>query len=358
MNSLILNRDFTHPSDGWYQIEAKGNHPNRAAGVVQVIDDEATQAIVNRFNADAKSGALRHGSEMLIDHEHFKDDPDQESRAYGWLQELQNRADGIYGRIKWTTTGKAAVDGGDYRFFSTEYDEADAKIVNDGKAKKIRPLKLDGLSLTNMNNNRGQKPITNRDDNLDDAQRRAAASSQPTQKQTMKNIAVELGLDANTDEAGILTVVRQLKNRGEISPAELTTLKNRSTELETENKTLLSEQVDAQLDAHGVSEEKVRNRLKGVIATLKNRQEREEALIDFGFKKLEAGKATETAQQRQLRNRDTKQPDKAQTAGLDEKALAEKAEAEVQDYKIRNRCTYGEARNAVRSAKPELFGIK
>jgi len=388
MNSLILNRDFTHPVDGWYQIEAKGNHPNRAAGVVQVIDDEATQSIVNRFNTDAKAGSLRHGNEMLIDHEHFKDQPDQETRAYGWLQELANRADGIYGRIRWTATGKTAVDGGDYRFFSTEYDPADTKIVNKGEPKKIRPLRLDGLSLTNMNNNLGQKPITNRaeqampmngkcpDCNMKLSQNAAgkmqcpncektfagvsasADKNKTTVKNSMKNIATKLKLSADASEESILALVDNLLNRGDITAADLTTLKNRSTELETENKTLLGEQVEALLDAHGVKEEKVRNRLKLVVTGMKNREERVAALIDFGFKLVEAGQATETAQQRQLRNRDTKQPDKASTAGLDEKALAQKAEAEVQDYKIRNRCTYGEARNAVRSAKPELFGIK
>ena len=127
MNSLILNRDFSHPADGWYQIEPKGEHPNRAAGVIQVIDDEAARSIVERFNQDAATGKLRHGNEMLIDHEHFSDQPDKETRAYGWLMELQNRADGIYGRVRWSKTGKEAVDGGDYRFFSTEYDPKDCQ---------------------------------------------------------------------------------------------------------------------------------------------------------------------------------------------------------------------------------------
>jgi Mu-like prophage I protein len=157
------NGEFKHPSDGWYMIEPKGEHPNAAAGVIQVIDDEATTAIVNRFNAEATASTLRHGREMLIDHEHFKDQGDQETRAYGWLTQLQNRADGIYGKVRWTGTGKAAVDGGDYRFFSTEYSPKDLKVLNDGKVKRVRPLRLDGLTLTNMHNNRGQRAITNRE---------------------------------------------------------------------------------------------------------------------------------------------------------------------------------------------------
>jgi|GEM_PF-3563567 hypothetical protein len=162
MRSTILNREFLHPADGWYQIEPKGDHPNRASNVVQVLDDKACSAIVNRFNQDAATGKLSHGSEMLIDHEHFKYEADKESLAYGWLTKLQNRDDGIYGQVRWTGTGKSAVDGGDYRFFSTEYDPADLEILNDGKPRRVRPLRLDGLSLTNSPNNKGGRPITNR----------------------------------------------------------------------------------------------------------------------------------------------------------------------------------------------------
>ena len=130
MNAPILNREFKHPADGWYHIEPKGEHPNRTAGVVQVIDAPACEAIVNRFNADADAGTLTHGHEMLIDHEHFSHDADKETRAFGWLTRLQNREDGIYGQVRWSATGKAAVDGGDYRFFSTEYDPENLAVLN------------------------------------------------------------------------------------------------------------------------------------------------------------------------------------------------------------------------------------
>ena len=129
--AAIFNREeFQHPEDGWYQIESKGRHPNREAGIVQVIDEEAATSIVNRFNTAAEAGELRHGHELLIDHEHFSEQADQETVAYGWLGKLANRADGIYGQIRWTGTGQKAVDGGDYRFFSTVYDPKDCEPLN------------------------------------------------------------------------------------------------------------------------------------------------------------------------------------------------------------------------------------
>ncbi len=79
--------------------------------------------------------------------------------AYGWLQQLEHRDDGIFGRIRWSATGQKAVDGGDYRFFSTEYDPADLEILDD---RGVRPLRLAGLTLTNDPNNKGARPITNR----------------------------------------------------------------------------------------------------------------------------------------------------------------------------------------------------
>ena len=166
MKTPICNRDFQHPADGWYQIEVPGEHLNQTAGVVQVIDGAAVESIVNRFNQEADAYQRQHGEPfpgMLIDHEHFKHDPDKETTAYGWLLRLENRNGKPFGQIHWTTTGKAAVDGGDYRFFSSEYDPKDLQILNRGeKPVRARPMRLDGLTLTNAPNNKGGSPITNR----------------------------------------------------------------------------------------------------------------------------------------------------------------------------------------------------
>ena len=166
MKATILNREFQHPADGWYQIEVPGEHENKAGGVVQVIDGTAVASMVNRFNQEADEYSRKHGSPfsgMLIDHEHFKHDTDKESRAYGWLMRLQNRGGIPFGKIVWTATGKAATDGADYRFFSTEYDPQDLQVLNRGqKPLRVRPVRLSGLTLTNSPNNKGGKPITNR----------------------------------------------------------------------------------------------------------------------------------------------------------------------------------------------------
>jgi len=334
MNATILNREFKHPADNWYQIEPKGEHPNRAAKIVQVIDDTAVTSIVNRFNADAEAGNLSHGHEMLIDHEHFKHQADKETIAYGWLQKLANRADGIYGQIRWSGTGQTSVDAGDYRFFSTEYDPADLKVLNDGKVKRVRPLKLDGLTLTNDPNNKGGRPITNRD-NGPSAKTFASVSAPAASEQKnnqvinrMKNIANKLGLAAEASEEAILVEVTKLLNRvTELAPLadENATLKNRLTAIDGES-------VDTLLAAHGVTEEKVLNRLKPVIAALPA-AERATALVDFGFKKLEAGNGGRAqAPAARVLNR-------GNAAGVAKPEVTEAADEQAKVEKIRNRCS-------------------
>ena len=361
MNPTILNREFQHPADAWYQIEAKGTHPNRAAGLVQVIDDEAAQSIVNRFNADAQAGALRHGRELLIDHEHFSDQADKETRAYGWLTKLENRTDGIYGQIRWTKTGKEAVDGGDYRFFSTEYAPGDLRPVNsefairNSELKAVRPTRLAGLTLTNMNNNRGQRPITNRAANSEFAIRNselatpspgASPEAQPTQPQhNMKSIAAELGLAPEAAEEAVLAEVRKLKNRADTVAGlttERNTLQTRTTELE-------AEQVDGLLAAHGVKEEKVINRLKPVLAGLKNRADREAFLTEC-VAKPEVAVAKPAAAAGRVLNRGEGKPPATETA-----PAPNAQNAVVRSIQNREKCDFRRAWDLARVEKPELF---
>lgn len=154
------SENFQHPADGLYMLQPLGKFNTPDADAVQVIDSESVQAMAASFNAEADKPGF---SGMLVDHEHFKHDPAKETVAYGWLMRCDARPDGLYGQIRWTGTGKKAVDGGDYRFFSTEFDPKDTVRLNPGKTPpQLRPMRLDGISLTNAPATPGGKPITNR----------------------------------------------------------------------------------------------------------------------------------------------------------------------------------------------------
>lgn len=281
MKTRILNREFRHPADGWYQIEAKGYHPvGDGRKIIQVIDDKAVASIVNRFNADAQGEAFRNGGEMLIDREHFKHDPEKDTVAYGWGRQAEARADGPYLTIDWTGTGKKAVDTGDYRFFSTEYDPAQAEPVPDAEIpaevrnkypgyKFMRPLRLDGLTLTNMNNNRGQRPITNREQLLPDdpANSPAGGQADTKKKNIMKLIAQKLGLSADASEESILGAIAKIENRATTAEQALKPVSDERDTFKNRLETFLGEQADEDLKAHGITDPKEIAEIKPMLLT-------------------------------------------------------------------------------------------
>ena len=375
---IIFNRDSAATADGWIHIVPKGELPNSEAGITQVLDEASLDSILKNIEADkTRLGDKWPG--VYAGREHFIYDDGQDSAALAWFKNFEKRPDGIWAKDDGLTDiGRDVLKNGHYKFTSFVAHRRHTQLLTNKTAAapaRYRILKLDTVGFTNNANGKELlTPITNRasDSKCPDCGGaldakgycttclKTFASSigmgsvdetkQPV-KNKMKDLLAAMGLSADASEKSAIDKWTELKNRvATLEPfeADNKTLKNRNTELE-------SEQIESLLDAHGVKEEKLRNRIKLAITTLKNRQERVEALIEFGFKALEAGKGGGT----RLLNRDqgngvTKQPD---LGGEDEKALAQKAESEITDYQLKNRCTYTEARNTVRNRKPELFGI-
>jgi hypothetical protein len=211
-------------------IEPAGEHAHPASGLVQVIDAEALDRIVRRFADEARQPGF---AGLLVDQEHFSHDQDKASRAFGWLTALQARPDGLYGRIRWTASGRAAVDGGDYRFFSTEYEARDLAPCGPGRA---RPERLAGLALTNKPNNRGGRPITNRqpEETPRPAASAAAAPTEPTHNHIMNLIATQLGLPGEAGEQAVLAELARILNRASELEAEITALRGARVEADLE----------------------------------------------------------------------------------------------------------------------------
>jgi phage I-like protein len=235
MNPLILNREAALPADGWYEIETPGEHFNRAAGVMQLCDAASFEAIVNRFKAQA---AQPNFAGLLIDGDHFSLDPEKTSEANGWLLELRNRDGHLEGRVEWSDTGEKAVKGKRFKFFSTVYDPAAVQQVGTKKVGNrtvplVRPLLLDRLALTNDPNNKGGKPISNRNGN-------SAGAAENPNPPTMKNIMKLLGLAEDASEASATEAIQKIQNRATKAEGDLVTL-------QTEHTTLLGAQVETDL---------------------------------------------------------------------------------------------------------------
>ncbi len=169
MSITILNRANQLPDDGWFPFEAPGEHINHAARVIQVIDNKAVSSIVSTFNADARSANF---AGIPVDKDHLGKDADKPSEALGWVMALRDQNGTPEARIDWTSLGKPLVTSAPgvppaYKFFSTEYDPSECekigtRVIGKKTYDVVRPLRLAGLSLTNQPNNKGQRPISNR----------------------------------------------------------------------------------------------------------------------------------------------------------------------------------------------------
>ena len=236
MNLTLLNRNFTLPKDDWYHVMPLGEYPHPDK-LSQVLDTEGAAEMVNRFKADSEKPNF---PGLLVDFDHFSDDAGKPSEAAGWLTDVQNRGDGLWGKIRWSDTGEAAVKGGRYRLVSPVFarDGAvplpNAAGVEAKHGPRLRPTRLLKVALTNDPNLKGMVPLTNRAQTAD-------SKPQHTETKHMTKIATLFGLSADASEDALHAEATKIINRA-------TTAEARAVTLETENKTMLSLQVDADLE--------------------------------------------------------------------------------------------------------------
>ncbi len=158
MRTITLNdlHDPENPGDGWYIIEAAGDHP----GITTLSGArvEFTQHLTPEVLAGiAAAGVPETG--LLVDRDHESRNPDKPSEALGWARELAMCGDKLAARIEWSSLGLPLIAGRVYRFFSTVYPSAPEQM----RAGSYSPTRLIGLALTNTPNNKaGQPAITNR----------------------------------------------------------------------------------------------------------------------------------------------------------------------------------------------------
>ena len=66
---------------------------------------------------------------LMVDEDHVSLAPFAPAPARGWIVELQARADGLYGRIEWTETGRALMAERAYRGFSPTFTSGKGGVV-------------------------------------------------------------------------------------------------------------------------------------------------------------------------------------------------------------------------------------
>lgn len=315
MNTPIYNRENEAPADGWFQIEVSGTHPV-GDGRRQVIDEAALQSIVNRFREEA---AADNFAGLLVDADHLSHDLENPTAALAWLKELDIRNGQLHGRLELTDLGEAAVKGRRYKWFSTEYSAADLEALPDNA---VRPRRLSGLAFTNRPNNRGAKPISNRDGT------RPPGETTPNHEttDTMKSIAEKLGLSAEATEADILSAIEGLQKK--------------VSDMETK---------DAEAGADAVL-----NRLGNRVPEAARPHWRTQLIAnrEAAEKLMEASFPEQKGTER-IFNREGAKPGVADSKTEDQKADAQAAL--VNQIRNRDRCTHTQAWDSARREKPELF---
>lgn len=147
---------FALPEDNFIHLCPLGEFPNLEQGIVQVLDRSALRTQEAEFNADkAQPGSAG----LLIDFDHGSMDPDRSSEAAGWINDVQNRASGLWVKPRWSDSGLAAVANGRFRFTSPVFDPHRVELLGNNR---VRPLKLLRAALTNDPNLKGLQPIANR----------------------------------------------------------------------------------------------------------------------------------------------------------------------------------------------------
>lgn len=140
------------PGDGWFIIEAAGQHPAVSQKGFEFTQN-LTPAVLARI---AAAGVPEEGLFVDVEHESLEGGS---SAARGWVKELAMCNGNLAARIEWTAEGLPLIQGKVYKHFSTVYHLP--LIEQDGAV--VEPQRLNGLTLTNLpNNERGQEPITNR----------------------------------------------------------------------------------------------------------------------------------------------------------------------------------------------------
>ncbi len=366
--SPLLNRApegrYELPADGWYQIAPMGEYPHGAGGVLQVIDARAVAALSSRV----PQGPVN----ILVDYDHFSYQQNKPSEAAGWIAELSGRDTGLWGRIRWTPEGEAAVRSGRYRFLSPVWlarecgevttvesaagDRVDAAPKATSVAvpgRRVRPLRLDSAGLTNNPNLKGMEPLSNRAAEGFESPRAAdereitnTLTREARKKGSMTQVMTELGLGAESAEEAAVAAVQALKNR--------------VSALERANAQLLNSQTESDLDRYQ-DRIKPEKRQEWKQALLVNRAETLELLEGIRVPTVapDGGRAAEGPAEAEsglrLHNRALAgTPRDLSTLRL-HVTRAGQQRAEVLAYQNRHGCPFDMAWRAVKAEKPELF---
>ena len=158
-----------------------------AAGKVQTQDNRGPYDVTDAEAIIAASFAEQ--PKLQIDENHAEDlksGKGEPSPARGWITELQARADGIWGKVEWTRSGRVLVRDKAYRAMSP--------VILHDKAKKV--VAILRASLVNRPNLKGLVSLNQEQSEMD-----------------LAKLAAALGLGDDASEDACVTAINALKDK-------------------------------------------------------------------------------------------------------------------------------------------------
>jgi len=337
----LLNREGQFvPTGDWIQVLRIGEFLGRSLDgkqFSQVIDEKALDAIVTAFNRE-KTASNFPG--LLIDRDHLSHYSDKETRAAGWVMNIEKREDGLWAMPKWTSEGSAEISNGIYRMVSPVLTNGEEVGQTADGIARVRPGRFIRLALTNDPNIKGMQPLANR------------RSDETDHSMDYKSLLLNmLGLADTADDAAVTTAITNAKAKM-ASPGkdeetcnrlrgEIEVLTNRAKELEN----VASDVVKYR--GLGLTD-------KDLIDQLVSNRAGTVKILDAILSKKVTGKDT-NEDGKQIHNANERRtPPGAPKTDAERAALVA---AEVSNYQIANKATFTDAYEHIQRHKPELFRL-
>jgi phage I-like protein len=219
------------------------------SGEVMTHDGRGPYRVTDAAAMMASSLGL--ASKLVLDENHATDlaaPKGGEAPARGWIVDLQQRDDGIWGRVEWTGTGRAKIEDKEYRGVSPVIaHRADGTITHILRASLVNQPNFRGLQALHMEHNMDFRvkliEALGLDSAADDAAIMAAIKAKldggsegvaVAVQSALAPIAQFIGLQASADAAAVLAGVQKLKaGPGDVIVELQSALTNVTTELNT-----------------------------------------------------------------------------------------------------------------------------
>jgi phage I-like protein len=174
---ISLNEERKVPD--WIHLLPRGPEIKGVDGRIWTMS--SPEKVIAAFNAKK--------ADLIVDYEHGSEllaDAGMPAPASGWINALELRDDGIWGKVKWTEKATNMIEAGEYRYISPGfyYTKTGHEVLG---FKSVGLVNQPNLPLTALNREQKETP-------MDLAKLREA-----------------LGLDKDADESAILTAINTLK---------------------------------------------------------------------------------------------------------------------------------------------------